>query len=51
MKTPQLFKTFAVGPVFVVELLVGPSEGHRAVDEAYLLEAQFLRKHFKMMGR
>ncbi len=34
-----------------VELLVGPSEGHRAVDDAYLLEAQFLRKHFKSLGR
>ncbi len=34
-----------------VELLVGPSEGHRAVDDAYLLEAQFLRKHFKNLGR
>ncbi len=33
--------------VVPVELLIGPSEGHRAVDDAYLLEAHFLRKHFK----
>lgn len=37
--------------VVPVELLVGPSEGHRAVDDAYLLEAQFLRKHFKNLAR
>lgn len=32
--------------VVPVELIVGPSEGHRAIDEAYKLEAQFLRKQF-----
>jgi dienelactone hydrolase len=31
--------------VVPVELVVGPSEGHRAIDDAYRLEAQFLRKH------
>ena len=33
--------------VVPVELIVGPSEGHRAIDGAYQLEAQFLRKQFR----
>ncbi|MBM4075636.1 MAG: hypothetical protein FJ267_08335 [Planctomycetes bacterium] len=33
--------------VIPIEILVGPSQGHRAVDDAYKLEAQFLRKHVK----
>jgi hypothetical protein len=31
-------------PVIPVELMVGPTSGHQAVDDAYLLEARFLRK-------
>lgn len=46
--TRRLKPEMKVAPV---ELLVGPSEGHRAVDDAYLLEAQFLRKQFKNLGR
>lgn len=46
--TRRLKPEMKVAPV---ELLVGPSEGHRAVDDAYLLEAQFLRKHFKSLAR
>lgn len=34
-----------------VELIVGPSEGHRAIDNAYSLEAQFLLKHVKSQTR
>ena len=45
--TRRLKPELKVAPV---ELIVGPSEGHRAVDDAYLLEAQFLRKHFKNLG-
>ncbi len=33
--------------VIPVELIVGPSEGHRAIDEAYRLESAFLRKHIR----
>ena len=33
--------------VIPVELIVGPSLGHRAIADANLLEAQFLRKRFQ----
>ncbi|MBC7820918.1 MAG: prolyl oligopeptidase family serine peptidase [Planctomycetaceae bacterium] len=33
--------------VVPVELIVGPSAGHSAIDDAYKLEAQFLRKTFQ----
>lgn len=33
--------------VFPVELIVGPSPGHRAIDDAYLIEAEFIRKQFR----
>lgn len=46
--TRRLKPEMKVAPI---ELLVGPSEGHRAIDDAYVLEAQFLRKHFKNLGR
>ena len=42
--TRKLKPEMKVAPV---ELVVGPSEGHRAIDNAYPLEAQFLRKHFR----
>ena len=42
--TRKLKPEMKVAPV---ELIVGPSEGHRAIDDAYPLEAQFLRKHFR----
>lgn len=42
--TRKLKPEMKVAPI---ELIVGPSEGHRAIDEAYPLEAQFLRKHFR----
>lgn len=36
--------------VVPVELIVGPSEGHRAIDDAYRLEAQFLRNQIRPQG-
>ena len=42
--TRKLKPEMKVAPV---ELIVGPSEGHRAIDDSYPLEAQFLRKHFR----
>lgn len=42
--TRKLKPEMKVAPI---ELIVGPSEGHRAIDDSYLLEAQFLRKHFR----
>ena len=33
--------------VVPVELIVGPSLGHGAIDNVYLLEAEFLRKQFR----
>jgi dienelactone hydrolase len=33
--------------VVPVELIVGPSEGHRVIDDSCPLEARFLRKHFR----
>lgn len=33
--------------VVPVELIVGPSEGHRAIDDAYTLEAHFLLRHIR----
>ena len=37
--------------VVPVELVVGPSEGHRAIDNAYQLEAQFLRKQLRPVSQ
>lgn len=33
--------------VVPIELVVAPSEGHRSIEDAYQLEARFLRKHFR----
>lgn len=39
-------KKFPDQPRIPVELIVGPSVGHHAIDDVYALEAQFLRKQF-----
>ena len=48
MKTPQLFKTFAVGPVFVVELLDAVSS---LSDSLVLLELEEVRSELRRGGQ